>query len=1023
MNNKRLDIVMHALGMPFDGQTIQRASLGGSETAAYYQARELAKRGHRVNIFTGCAEAMEADGVTYVPAGPVTNEAPLGRDFEHYARNTPHDVLIIQRHPMAFQAQFASKVNIWQLHDLALLRYAALANNAMWNIDAVTCVSEWHRQQVLNVYGFDPKFVQVVRNGVDLNLYDVPHERADVVAEQFAGFEGLKLLYQSRPERGLEHLVRPNGIMHQLAQAGVQAQLFICSYQNTVAEMSAHYEQLRAWNAALPNVVDLGALTKNELARAQRFCDLLVYPTEFEEVSCISVMEAAAAGLPVLTSTVGALYETLAEGGAEFIPLLNDQANEAAFVERITALAEDADRLRHLSNAQLTRASHFSWERAVDDLEALCHAKLTRGSLSAKVRHAIEHSDIGAAERIAFVDYAAEEVGKLPIVEAARDELDQLYQFAGTQAAYKAHYDLHQSKYYDDHGARAIGEDVTGSTRFRAVAQFFADEYARDRKANLRVLDYGCAHGHYLVPLAQAFPHWSFTGVDVSARAIGAATAWIGQIGLPNVRLLIGDQALLGSDLLCPRELVIEDRVVGDDCIRSTESGPRELYDVILAGEVVEHVPNWLALLEDLRHCLKPGGLLIVTTPHGRWEWSGTEAFRHAREHLHHFSRRDIEEICATNQVRLLYAPARPDRTGSPLGSWVWAVRCTQPFTSFDQARHLHDLAPRETVSACLIVKDGEKTIRRCIESFIDWVDEIVIAIDPATTDRTDSLLEQLADDFKWKPFRIISGVKALEHGFHAARNHALKAASGDWILWLDADEEVQQPWNLWKYLRPSHHSGFGFPQVHYACDPPQVLTTDYPCRLFRRDSGAQFYGFVHEHPETAPGHALPHATIKHDVQFLHCGYVDEATRRQRYERNLPLLARDMQAFPDRKLNRFLWLRDIAQGLVYFIERTGGIGEAQLEQAREGIKLFETMVDAFDGSRMIIDAVQYYTQCVVTLNQGFDAELTFSTTKEPLRDLAARGSVKGRFHSVALFEQLSMKLLRESVKRYEDKYL
>ena len=117
-----MDIVIHSMGMPFNGDTLKTKSLGGSESAAYYQAMELARRGHKVTVFTTTQEETFTDGVRFCSLGQPTEAEPLGNAFTHYAANTPHDVLIIQRHPLAFHRKWASKVNLFQMHDLALHR-------------------------------------------------------------------------------------------------------------------------------------------------------------------------------------------------------------------------------------------------------------------------------------------------------------------------------------------------------------------------------------------------------------------------------------------------------------------------------------------------------------------------------------------------------------------------------------------------------------------------------------------------------------------------------------------------------------------------------------------------------------------------------------------------------------------------------------------------------------------------------------------------------------------------------------
>lgn len=1019
-----MDIVLHSLGMPFNGETIATKSLGGSESAAYYQARELAQRGHRVTVFTSCHDEGQWDGVNYCYAGVPQEAVPLGDRFEFYARNTPHDVLIIQRHPAAFHGQFASKVNLWQLHDLALYRTSGMANHNMWQVDAVTCVSEWHKQQVCEVYGFDPEFVRVVPNGVDSALYaDLSSDRADdIMGAPLADLlskidDKFIMLYQSRPERGLEHLLRPGGIMERLQDT--RAHLLVCGYDNTTGPMAAYYAYLQQRTQELPNVTWLGALTKPQLAALQKSCDLLCYPTEFEEVSCITAMEAMHAGLPMLTTNAGALGETLRGAGAITVSLDEDgKVPEKTFGIRIRELIDKThgDELARCREQQRAAAQTRTWSAAVDRLEVVISECFDRrqGSSAAVLRHCIEHSDV-LSEIASFPQEDA-------IARRAGEEIDELYQFTASPEDYAAHYARHQGAYYDSHETKVIGEDVTRTPRFQGVAQLVAQE-TQISGNELRVLDYGCAHGHYMMRLAQMFPQCRFTGVDVSERAIAAATKWAIRDQITNVEIRIGGQEVFEDiSTLCPL-VYDEDSLVMDGSAAVAKKAYRDLFDVIIAGEVVEHVPDYHELLEHFRSVLKPGGLLIITTPYGRWEWQGTESFREAREHLHHFERQDIVELCGRNPVQILYAPAGNDRAGKVLGSWIWAVRPQEPFAEIDIERKRAQLCPRETLSACLIVKDGEKTLRKCVDSFIDWVDEVVIAIDPTTKDRTREVIAQLEADYRWKPFRIMDGLSAIEEGFDAARNRTIEAACGDWILWCDADEEVRNPWNLWKYLRPSQHNAYGFPQVHYSADPDQVLTTDYPCRLFRNGKGIRFYGIVHEHPEIEPGKAIPRATIRHDVKFLHAGYVDEEVRRARYMRNLPLLHRDLQKYPNRGLNRFLWLRDIAQGLMFEHEQTGGhVIDGQRERALEGVQIWRQILEN-DPMRMCMDSLRFYSHCVETLGEGFEADVTYRVAKPIAPDLACSTQFKGRFLCVDDYRKLMRKLEQEATRHYESKYL
>jgi hypothetical protein len=106
--------------------------------------------------------------------------------------------------------------------------------------------------------------------------------------------------------------------------------------------------------------------------------------------------------------------------------------------------------------------------------------------------------------------------------------------------------------------------------------------------------------------------------------------------------------------------------------------------------------------------------------------------------------------------------------------------------------RALRDLGPRAqrlagravpveglTVSLCMIVKDEEAMLPRCLAAVTDHVDELIV-VDTGSTDRT----IEIAESF---------GARVLHHtwdgDFAAARNVGLDAATSDWLMYLDADE------------------------------------------------------------------------------------------------------------------------------------------------------------------------------------------------------------------------------------------
>ena len=87
-------------------------------------------------------------------------------------------------------------------------------------------------------------------------------------------------------------------------------------------------------------------------------------------------------------------------------------------------------------------------------------------------------------------------------------------------------------------------------------------------------------------------------------------------------------------------------------------------------------------------------------------------------------------------------------------------------------------------ISACLIVKNEEKTLGRCLETIRDHVDEIVV-VDTGSRDRTKEVARRYTPrilDFPWR------------HDFAAARQFSFDHATGDWVFWVDADDVVHNP-------------------------------------------------------------------------------------------------------------------------------------------------------------------------------------------------------------------------------------
>lgn len=986
-------IVINVLGLPFNGETIKTRSLGGSETAGYYVAKELAARGHKVTLFTNSTEEGVFDGVRYVWAGKQTEEHPLGNRFHFYALRTQHDVCIIQRHPGTFAYRWASKINLLWLHDLVTHRSAGAINNCLWNIDGVLPVSKWHGDQIHNVWGVGADIIYPVRNGVDLELYGK-------VDNKTLPDNKFKLLYAARPERGLENLVRPDGIMHKLLEIAPDCHLYFCGYDNTLPQTKDYYEQLWQWADKLPNCTNLGALNKKDLAGIEQQCDLYVYPSNFEDTSCIIAMECAAAGLPFLASNSGALIETCEGAGAELLPLMDGGVDVDGFVRRIVGLFR-SDELPARRSAQLEASINFSWARAADTFEAAitkCFEKTKKNNLSV-LKHFEHISDIYALWKYSdAINNKTEEESKY------LRHIDNVYAFA-KDGNFKQHYEAYY-KYEKQRGVNYGPEDLTGNHRFESVANIVSN--ITDGGS---IMDYGCAHGHYTINLAKRFPKLHFIGVDIAESNIDTARKWASDDGIGNVEFYCGQ--------VTEKEITIS----GDNKWEFDQA-----LDCIIAAEVLEHVQNPSELTDILCSYLVPGGLFIATTPYGPWESVGYERHYPWRAHLWHFERGDLRDMYGLHPgFNVVSSFHGLDKRGEVLGSYITTFKKPiEKSGSIDYERKFLAIAPRQTVSVCMIVKDAESSIRATLESVIDNVDEVVIGIDETTTDETEEVVNNYLNKFiecgavTADVFKIQS---PLSIGFCEARNQVVREASCQWIFWLDADETLVHGNELSKYLRNNQYSGYAVALRHFTMEPAGLMRTDLPTKLFRNNIGIKFFGMVHEHPEINLNEGLGYVGRSNDIELSHFAYITEEVRRSRFVRNYGLMKRDREIFPDRLLGKWLWVRDTAQTCRWELENNGGMLTDNMERSiRHSIDLWKEVVDS-GNTRLIMDGLQFYSELNAMLGVGFDFGCVLDTSKmNGGLKLYERQPILGRFSDTEDAKKVIDLVMHEHTKHYDSKY-
>jgi glycosyltransferase involved in cell wall biosynthesis len=92
-------------------------------------------------------------------------------------------------------------------------------------------------------------------------------------------------------------------------------------------------------------------------------------------------------------------------------------------------------------------------------------------------------------------------------------------------------------------------------------------------------------------------------------------------------------------------------------------------------------------------------------------------------------------------------------------------------------------------ISVVILTKNEEKNIERCLNS-ISFCDEIII-VDDFSTDNTDNQISKIKNQNDKLNIKIIK--KHLIDDFSVQRNFGMSKAKNDWVLFVDADEEVTQ--------------------------------------------------------------------------------------------------------------------------------------------------------------------------------------------------------------------------------------
>lgn len=309
---------------PWHPSDITQRGLGGSETAAVRLAEQLAAMGYVVTLYGQFDQAGLCGDV-------------MLRHFQEFDPMEPLNGLIGFRDARLFDERpNAHFCGLW-LEDLAPAEMLTPERAA--NIDRICGVTDWHRGQILREHPWlDATQVVGCRNGIVTDWFH----------EEPAPERSVRVVYSSSPDRGGDIVLE---CWPRIREQVPDAELIltyprwfeICA--DTFHAANSHRARLRDM-VQQPGVkrLDTG-MGQRDLAHLLRSSAVWVNPgyytpgaQKFDETSCISAMEAQAAGCVVVASNWGAVTETVMHGTLlDGDPSEPDGAWRDAFIDAVVA--------------------------------------------------------------------------------------------------------------------------------------------------------------------------------------------------------------------------------------------------------------------------------------------------------------------------------------------------------------------------------------------------------------------------------------------------------------------------------------------------------------------------------------------------------------------------------------------------------------------------------------------------------------------------------------------------------------
>lgn len=210
-------------------------------------------------------------------------------------------------------------------------------------------------------------------------------------------------------------------------------------------------------------------------------------------------------------------------------------------------------------------------------------------------------------------------------------------------------------------------------------------------------------------------------------------------------------------------------------------------------------------------------------------------------------------------------------------------------------------------LSVCYITKNEEKNIEKSLASIKAAADEIVV-VDTGSQDKTKAIALAYGAriyDYDW------------QDDFSAARNYAIEQTTGDYILFMDADEYIAADFcaNLRQVLaKYQRHAALLMKRYDIDKDETDVLGEIFVLRAFKRQGNLRYDGRIHEELREN-GNVIADIAVINPAELIlyHTGY-EAAVNKSKAERNLRILQQEL-AETDNPGRLYMYLAEACRGV------------------------------------------------------------------------------------------------------------